>query len=70
MVGYGGKMLSSLAQLPQAKRLQAIANTGDVTKVKAVILHEYGFDATEEYCRDLIAFVDSMMARILEPDRG
>lgn len=63
-------MLSSLAQLSPVHRLQAIANAGDVAKVKATIMHEYGFEPSEEYCRDLIAFVDSMMARVLEPDRG
>lgn len=50
--------------------MQAIANMGDVAKVQSVILNEYGFEPTEEYCRDLIAFVDSMTAMVLTPDRG
>jgi hypothetical protein len=41
-------------------RLQVIASFSDVVKVKAAIMHEYGFEPTEEYCRDLIAFVDRL----------
>lgn len=61
MGGYGFGMLSSLNAVPQAERLQVIANWGDVTKVKATIMSEYGFEPSEQYCRDLIAFVDRMI---------
>lgn len=40
--------------------IKLIADMGDAAKVKAVILSEYGFEPTEEYCRDLIRFVESM----------
>lgn len=43
-----------------APKLQAIASVGDVVKVKAAIMGAYGFEPTEEYCRDLIAFVEAL----------
>lgn len=51
---------------PVTPRLQAIASFGDVVKVKAAIMHEYGFEPTEEYCRDLIDFVTTL---VLQPDQ-
>lgn len=63
-------MLSPLAQRPQAERLQAIVSTGDVATVKRTIEEVYGFEPTEEYCRDLVVFVDSVIAAVLEPDGG
>jgi hypothetical protein len=33
----------------------------DVMKVKATIMSEYGFEPTEEYCRDLIHFVEVLI---------
>jgi hypothetical protein len=44
--------------------IKLIADMGDVAKVKAVILSEYGFEPTEEYCRDLIRFVESMTSTL------
>lgn len=34
-----------------------IADMGEVIKVKAAIIETYGFEPTEEYCRDLVKFV-------------
>ena len=31
---------------------------GDIAKVKAAIMETYGFAPTDEYCRDLIKFVE------------
>ena len=31
---------------------------GEVAKVKAAIVETYGFEPTDEYCRDLIKFVE------------
>lgn len=39
----------------------AIAKLGDVERVKAEILKKYGFEVTDEYCRDLVAFVEQML---------
>ena len=44
-----------------------IATIGDVAKVKAAILHEYGFEPTEEYCRDLIRFVEILIREQRKP---
>ena len=43
-----------------ARRLQAMALTMDAVNLKKKIRQAYGFTPTEEYCRDLIAFVDRM----------
>lgn len=40
--------------------IKLIAELGDVTKIKALILSVYGFEPTEEYCRDLIRFVEAL----------
>jgi hypothetical protein len=46
----------------RAKRLQAITLLHDVAEVKAGIKKFYGFVPSDDYCRDLIAFVDAMTA--------
>jgi len=30
---------------------------GDIAKVKAAIIETYGFEPSDEYCRDLVKFV-------------
>lgn len=47
--------------------IKLIADMGDVTKIRAVILSEYGFEPTEEYCRDLIKFVEGVILEQRKP---
>jgi hypothetical protein len=51
----------------EASPIRRIADMGDVAKVKATILHEYGFEPTEEYCRDLIRFVEALIREQRKP---
>lgn len=60
-------MLSSLAQMSPAKRLQAIASKADVETVKRMIEQHYGFVPSDDYCRDFVEFI---LAMVLEPDGG
>lgn len=41
-------------------QLQAIVAGRSIAQVKAIIIQRYGFTPTDEYCRDLIAFVEAM----------
>ena len=47
--------------------IKRLADMGDVIKVKATILHEYGFEPTEEYCRALIRFVEALIREQRKP---
>ena len=49
--------LSPLSESPIVR----IADMGEVAKVKAAIIETYGFEPTEEYCRDLIRFVETLI---------
>ncbi len=40
--------------------IRRLADMREVTRVQAAIEAEYGFTPTEEYCRDLIAFVEEL----------
>lgn len=57
MVGHKPDRAPSLEESP----IKLIADMGDVIKVKAAIMSEYGFEPTEEYCRDLIHFVEVLI---------
>lgn len=56
MVGPQLDSLSSLSDSPIARIAM-----GEVAKVKAAIIETYGFEPTEEYCRDLIRFVETLI---------
>lgn len=47
-------------KLDDSSSLIDIASLDSIAKVKAAILKKYGFEATDEYCRDLIAFVKEL----------
>lgn len=53
----GLRSYDTLADSP----ITRIANMGEVVKVKAAIIETYGFEPTEEYCRDLIRFVETLI---------
>lgn len=53
MAGPKFDSVSPLAESPIARIAM-----GEVAKVKAAIIETYGFEPTEEYCRDLIKFVE------------
>lgn len=55
--------VSSVSESPIVR----IADMGEVAKVKAAILDEYGFEPTEEYCRDLIRFVEVLIREQRKP---
>lgn len=57
MAGSNADRISPLADSP----ITRIANMGEVVKVKAAIIETYGFEPTEEYCRDLIRFVETLI---------
>lgn len=44
----------------EARRLQEVGFAGDIARAKAAIMQKYGFEPSEEFCRDLIAFVEAL----------
>lgn len=52
MVGSNANGFPSLDESPIARIAM-----GDIAKVKAAIIETYGFEPSDEYCRDLVKFV-------------
>ncbi len=52
MVGPYTNGFSSLDESPIVRIAM-----GDIAKVKAAIIETYGFEPSDEYCRDLVKFV-------------
>lgn len=63
MVGPESRLFPSLDESPIVR----IADMGEVIKVKAAIIETYGFEPTEEYCRDLIKFVELLTREQRKP---
>lgn len=42
------------------KHLMREAKTHEVALVKKAIIDKYGFEPSEVYCRDLVAFIEAM----------
>lgn len=53
---------------PQA--LPRLVSAREVKKVRAAILREYGFEVTDRYAADLVAFVDAMTSPLPEAVNG
>lgn len=45
---------------PNGYTIEIVGKYRDVKRMKAVILEKYGFEPTDRYCLDLMAFVERM----------
>lgn len=58
-MGRSGTNLSTPVA-PAIERIASLTASRDIEVIKAVIKQKYGFEPTNAYCADLIAFIEAL----------